>query len=77
MIEAAEARASGRASGDAGTSEQLSNGGVHRRQAMKAKFLLALLAAVMVTSSLAACKRRSAAAPAMGKESTAVDTTKK
>jgi hypothetical protein len=44
---------------------------------MKAKFLLALLAAVMVTSSLAACKRKSAAAPAMGKESTAVDTTKR
>jgi hypothetical protein len=70
-------QAGGPASGGVGAGEQLSNSGVHRRQAMKAKFLLVLLVVVMVMSSLAACKRKSAAAPAMGKESTAVDTTKR
>jgi hypothetical protein len=44
---------------------------------MKAKLLLGLLAVVIATTSMTACKRKSAAAPAMGKESTAVDTTKK
>ncbi len=44
---------------------------------MKAKLLLTLLAVAMATSSMAACKKKSAAAPAMGKESTAVDTTMK
>jgi len=44
---------------------------------MRAKLLLVWLVVVMATGSLAACKRKSAAAPAMGKESTAVDTTKK
>ena len=77
MIEGTEALAGGGAAGGVGDSEQLSSVGVHRRQAMKAKFLVVLLAVVMVTSSVAACKRRSAAPPAMGKESTAVDTTKK
>jgi hypothetical protein len=43
---------------------------------MKAKLLLALLAMAIATSSMA-CKKKSAAAPAMGKESTAVDTTMK
>ncbi len=44
---------------------------------MKAKLLLTLLAVAIATSSMAACKKKSAAAPAMGKESTAVDTTMK
>jgi hypothetical protein len=51
--------------------------GIHRRQAMKAKLLLTLLAVAIATGSMTACKKKSAAAPAMGKESTAVDTTMK
>ena len=44
---------------------------------MKAKLLLILLAVAMATGSMTACKRKSTAAAPMGKESTAVDTTKK
>jgi hypothetical protein len=44
---------------------------------MKAKLLLTLLAVAIATSSMAPCNKTSAAAPAMGKESTAVDTTMK
>jgi predicted nucleic acid binding AN1-type Zn finger protein len=51
--------------------------GIHRRQAMKAKLLLILLAVAIATGSMTACKKKSAAAPATGKESTAVDTTMK
>jgi hypothetical protein len=51
--------------------------GIHRRQAMKAKLLLILLAVAIATGSMTACKKKSAAAPAPGKESTAVDTAMK
>jgi hypothetical protein len=44
---------------------------------MKAKLLLILLAVAIATGSMTACKKKSAAAPATGKESTAVDTTMK
>jgi hypothetical protein len=50
--------------------------GIHRRQAMNAKLLLILLAVAIATGSMTACKKKSAA-PATGKESTAVDTTMK
>ena len=43
---------------------------------MKAKLLLILLAVAIATGSMTACKKKSAA-PATGKESTAVDTTMK
>jgi hypothetical protein len=49
--------------------------GIHRRQAIKAKFLLILLAVAIASGSMTACKKEGAAAPATGKESTAVDTT--
>ncbi len=44
---------------------------------MKAKLLLILLAVALATGSMTACKKKGAAAGPMGKESTAVDTTKK
>ena len=44
---------------------------------MKAKLLRILLAVAIATGSMTACKKKSAAAPATGKESTAVDTTMK
>jgi len=44
---------------------------------MKAKLLLILLAVAIATGSMTACQKKSAAAPATGKESTAVDTTMK
>jgi len=43
---------------------------------MRAKILLALVLLGAITSAGSACRRRGAA-PAMGKESTTVDTTKK
>jgi len=51
--------------------------GIHRRQAMKAKLLLIPLALAIATGCMTACKKKSAAAAATGKESTAVDTTMK
>jgi hypothetical protein len=44
---------------------------------MKAKLLLILLAVAIASGSMTACKKKSAAAPVAGKESTAVDTTMK
>jgi predicted nucleic acid binding AN1-type Zn finger protein len=44
---------------------------------MKAKLLLILLAVAIATGSMTSCKKKSTAAPATGKESTAVDTTRK
>ena len=43
---------------------------------MRTRVLLALLV-LALTSATTGCKRREAAPPAMGKESTTVDTTKK
>jgi hypothetical protein len=51
--------------------------GLHRRQATKAKLLLILLAVAIASGSMTVCKKNSAAAPATGKDSTAVDTTMK
>jgi len=44
---------------------------------MRTKVLLALVLVGAITSGANACRRRESAAPAMGKESTTVDTTKK
>jgi len=47
------------------------------RLLMRANVLLALVVLGVLTAAMTACKRREAAPPAMGKESTTVDTTKK
>jgi hypothetical protein len=47
------------------------------RLVMTAKVLLALVLIGAITSAASACRRRETAPPAMGKESTTVDTTKK
>lgn len=44
---------------------------------MRTRVLLGLLVLGALTSATTGCKRREAAPPAMGKESTTVDTTKK
>ncbi len=47
------------------------------RLVMRGKVLLALVLVGAITGAASACRRRGAAPPAMGKESTTVDTTKK
>jgi hypothetical protein len=47
------------------------------RLVMRAKVLLALVLIGAITGAASACRRRGTAPPAMGKESTTVDTTKK
>ncbi len=44
---------------------------------MRATVLLALVLVGAIASATSACRRKEAAPPAMGKESTTVDTTKK
>jgi hypothetical protein len=47
------------------------------RVVMRAGILLAVVLVGAITGATSACRRRGTAPPAMGKESTTVDTTKK
>ena len=55
----------------------VSDGGLSQEAGVRARVLLVLLVVGVIMSAGTACRKRAAAPPAVGKESTTVDTTKK